>query len=83
MKTLKTLIAILLLAPMLLAAAPSARASVIVGGSTLLNQSYLDTLENSMRGSRTRAEADQLIAQAHQTRGYLNQLLAESRASLD
>ena len=44
---------------------------------------YLDTLENSMRGSRTRAEADQLIAQAHQTRGYLNQLLAESRASLD
>lgn len=44
---------------------------------------YLDTLENSMRGTRTRAEADQLIAQANQTRGYLNQLLAESRASMD
>jgi hypothetical protein len=48
MKILKipfnTLLAILLLAPLLLVS--SARASVIVGGSTLLNQSYLDTLEN-------------------------------------
>jgi len=44
---------------------------------------YLDTLEASMRGNRTRSEAEQLIAQANQTRGYLNQIFAESRASLD
>ena len=43
---------------------------------------YLDTLSNSMRGARTKTEADQLIAQANQTRAYLNQLLAGSKASL-
>ncbi len=43
---------------------------------------YLDTLSNSMRGSRSKAEADKLIAQANQTRAYLNQLLAQSKASL-
>ncbi len=43
---------------------------------------YLDTLTNSMRGSRTKDEADKLIAQANQTRAYLNQLLAQSKASL-
>lgn len=46
MKTLKTLVAILLIAPLLTVATPSARASVIVGGSSLLDQTYLNTLEN-------------------------------------
>ncbi len=44
---------------------------------------YLDTLEDSMRGSRTRAEAEQLISQANQTRGYLTQLLNSSQATLN
>ncbi len=44
---------------------------------------YLDTLEDSMRGPRTRAEADQLISQANQTRGYLTQLLNSSQATLN
>src|SRR5690606_26962226 len=44
-------------------------------------QKYLDTLENSMRGNRTREEAEQLIAGANQTRAYLAQLLAGSQAT--
>ena len=44
---------------------------------------YLDTLSNSMRGARTKVEADQLITQANQTKGYLSQLLATSKASLN
>ena len=43
---------------------------------------YLDTLSNSMRGSRTKAEADDLIANANRTRAFLNQMLAESKAAL-
>jgi hypothetical protein len=45
-------------------------------------ESYLDTLSNSMRGTRTKDEADKLIAQANQTRAYLHPLLAQSKASL-
>lgn len=44
---------------------------------------YLDTLTNSMRGARTKAEADQLISSANTTKGYLQQMLNQSRASLD
>ncbi|HTN13423.1 MAG TPA: serine/threonine-protein kinase [Sphingomonadaceae bacterium] len=44
-------------------------------------ESYLDSLSNSMRGARSRAEADQLIAQANQTKGYLSQLLSASKAA--
>jgi hypothetical protein len=43
---------------------------------------YLDTLSNSMRGSRTKAEADDLIANANRTRAFLNQMLAESKAAV-
>ena len=46
-------------------------------------QKYLDTLENSMRGTRTKVEADQLIAGANQTRTYLAQLVAGSQATLN
>ncbi len=46
-------------------------------------QKYLDTLENSMRGTRTKEEADQLIAGANQTRTYLAQLQAGSQATLN
>lgn len=42
---------------------------------------YLDSLSNSMRGVRSRAEADQLITQANQTKGYLSQLLSGSKAA--
>ena len=42
---------------------------------------YLDTLTNSMRGWRTKAEADDLIANANRTRAFLNQMLAESKAA--
>ncbi|WEK46597.1 MAG: serine/threonine-protein kinase [Candidatus Andeanibacterium colombiense] len=45
-------------------------------------ENYLDTLSNSMRGKRSKEEAEKLIAQANQTRAYLNQLLAQSKASL-
>ncbi len=44
-------------------------------------QAYLDTLENSMRGTRTQAEADKLIAQASQTRDYLRTLLSRSEST--
>ncbi|KPL66946.1 hypothetical protein SZ64_01855 [Erythrobacter sp. SG61-1L] len=42
---------------------------------------YLDTLTNSMRGARTKTEADQLITQANQTKSYLSQLLSGSKAA--
>ncbi len=44
-------------------------------------EKYLDTLTNSMRGARTKAEADQLISQANQTKSYLSQLLSGSKAA--
>ncbi|HSG35459.1 MAG TPA: hypothetical protein VLA37_13055, partial [Sphingomonadaceae bacterium] len=43
--------------------------------------SYLDTLTNSMRGDRTEAEVDENISNAQETRRYLQQLLASSRAA--
>lgn len=46
-------------------------------------EDYLDTLTNSMRGARTKGEADQLISSANTTKGYLQQMLNQSRASLD
>jgi hypothetical protein len=42
---------------------------------------YLDTLTNSMRGNRSEADVDKLIASADQTRRYLAQLKAGSQAA--
>lgn len=44
-------------------------------------RAYLDTLANSMRGVRTEAEVDQLIASARQTQGYITFLLNKSSAA--
>lgn len=43
---------------------------------------YLDGLEASMRGNITGADADQSIAKANQTRGYLSDLLKRSQLTL-
>jgi non-specific serine/threonine protein kinase len=45
-------------------------------------QTYLDTLSRSMKGIRSDAEARQSVAKARQTLGYLNTMLADSKASL-
>jgi hypothetical protein len=42
---------------------------------------YLDTLTNSMRGDRSEAEVDKLIASANETKRYLAQLKAGSQAA--
>lgn len=42
---------------------------------------YLDTLTNSMRGDRTEREVDENIANAEETRRYLQQLKASSEAA--
>jgi hypothetical protein len=43
---------------------------------------YLDTLARSMKGTTTEAVAQQSLAKARQTLGYLNAMEADSKASL-
>lgn len=42
---------------------------------------YLDTLKRSMRGAKTPAEAEQLLAQGRQTSQYVSSMLQGSRAA--
>jgi len=42
---------------------------------------YLDTLKRSMRGAKSSAEAEQLLAQGRQTNQYVNSMLQSSRAA--
>lgn len=45
-------------------------------------ESYLATLEASLAGTKSNAEADQSIAKANQTKSYLMLLLSRSTSTL-
>src|SRR3546814_214113 len=47
-----------------------------------IDEKYLSELESSMRGVSTEADAVKLIANANQTRAYLQDLLKRSEATL-